>query len=87
LRNGQVQRLITIIAKVIEFPWLALRSDRFPVSNADGLVAVVEPPERLMKFLLICAEGGDETFPGSGGASGRGLAPLSSRRVGTTSMT
>jgi len=50
-------------ARSVEFPRLADRSDRFPVTSADRLVSVVEPPDRFVTVDLIACKSGDETFP------------------------
>ena len=43
--SRQVRLFCSIFGQVIQFPWISLRSNQFPVAYANSAVAFMEPPE------------------------------------------
>ena len=64
--TGEVSCLGPVRSKVIELPWISLGGHQLPVSAPQGAMALVEPPEVLMKGLPVTVEGSLQRPPGRG---------------------
>ena len=63
---SKVPGLGPVPGEIVEFPWVSLGGDQFPVPLAQGAVALVEPPEVLMKGLSVTVKRSLQRPPGRG---------------------
>src|SRR5665213_3357967 len=62
--RGEIVRLGTVVAHIIKFKGLFVVGDEFPIANADGAVAVMEPPEIVVAYGPVASEYRHKTLAG-----------------------